>query len=91
MTKRLQIAILAVLAAVGSVSVAAAQQGSRPAQGSPKAHGEMPSMGMMMEMQGGQRMANSPEMKKQMGEMMSGCRKMMNSMGDMQGMGAPRS
>jgi hypothetical protein len=48
-------------------------------------------MGMMMEMQGGQRMANSPEMKKQMGEMMSGCRKMMNSMGDMQGMGAPRS
>lgn len=92
MTKRLQVAGLAVLAAAGFASVAAAQQGNRPEQGTPQAQGAMPGKGMMMMgMQGVKPMAMSPEKKKQMSEMMSGCHKMMKSMGGMQGMRPPGS
>ena len=88
-TKRLQMASLAVLAAVGFASVATAQQGNRPAQRAPQAQGAMPGKGMMMGMEGAEPMAMSPEMQKQMSEMMSGCHKMMKSMGGMQGMRMP--
>lgn len=86
-TKRLQMAGLAVLVAAGFASVAAAQQGNRPAQGAPQAQGAMPGKGMMMGMQGAKPMAMSPEMKKQMSEMMNGCHKMMKSMDGMRSPG----
>ena len=92
MTRKIKMAALGAVAAVGLASAGAlAQQGNtqRP-PANPQMNQEMMRDGGMM---GGGMMAmmNDPEMRRQMTEMMSNCNRMMERMGNMSETGQTRS
>ena len=96
MTKKLKMAALGAVAAVGLASAGAfAQQAeTQRTPANPQMNQGQMNQGMRdgaMMGNGMMGMMNDPEMRRQMSEMMSNCNRMMERMGNMSGMGQPRT